>query len=78
MKFLFINFLQIFLFTFCVISSRNLSGLKENENRVTVPQITQFSSAAQSCPTICDPMDCSMPGFPVHRQLLEPTQTHVH
>ena len=38
----------------------------------------QFSSVAQSCPTLCNPMDCSMPGFPVHHQLLEPTQTHVH
>ena len=38
----------------------------------------QFSSAAQSYPTVCDPMDCSMPGFPVHRQLPELTQTHVH
>ena len=38
----------------------------------------QFSSVAQSCPTLCDPMDCSMPGFPVHQQLLELTQTHVH
>ena len=38
----------------------------------------QFSSVAQSCPTLCDPMDCSMPGFPVHHQLLEPTQTHGH
>ena len=33
---------------------------------------------AQSCPTICDPMDCSTPGFPVHHWLLELTQTHVH
>ena len=38
----------------------------------------QFSSVAQSCPTLCDPMDCSMPGFPVHHQLPEFTQTHVH
>ena len=38
----------------------------------------QFSSIAQSCPTLCDPMDCSMPGFPVHHQLLELAQTHVH
>ena len=38
----------------------------------------QFSSATQSCPTLCDPMDCSMPGFPVHHQLLELAQTHVH
>ena len=38
----------------------------------------QFSSVAQSCLTHCDPMDCSMPGLPVHHQLLEFTQTHVH
>ena len=38
----------------------------------------QFSSIAQSCLTICDPMDCSMPGLPVHHQIPEFTQTHVH
>ena len=38
----------------------------------------QFSSVAQSCPTLCDPMNCSMPGLPVHHQLLESTQTHIH
>ena len=38
----------------------------------------QFSSVAQSCLTLCDPMNCSTPGFPVHHQLLEFTQTHVH
>ena len=38
----------------------------------------QFSSVTQSCPTLCDPMDCSTPGLPVHHQLLEFTQTHVH
>ena len=37
-----------------------------------------FSSVAQSCPTLWDPMDYSMPGFPVHHQLPEPAQTHVH
>ena len=37
-----------------------------------------FSSVTQSCPTLCDPMNRSTPGFPVHRQLLEFTQTHVH
>ena len=36
----------------------------------------QFSSAAQSCPTLCNPMDCSIPGFPVHHQLPELAQTH--
>ena len=40
--------------------------------------VYQFSSVAQSCPTLCDPMDCSMPGLPVHHQLPEFTQTHVH
>ena len=38
----------------------------------------QFSSVAQSCPTLCNPMDCSRPGFPVHHQLPEFTQAHVH
>ena len=38
----------------------------------------QFSSVAQSCPTLCDPMNCSTPGLPVHYQLPEFTQTHVH
>ena len=38
----------------------------------------QLSSVAQSCPTLCDPMDCSVPVFPVHHQHMEPTQTHVH
>ena len=38
----------------------------------------QFSSVTQSCPTLCDPMNCSMTGLPVHHQLLESTQTHVH
>ena len=37
--------------------------------------MAQFSSVAQSCLTFCDPMDCSTPGFPVHHQLLELTQT---
>ena len=38
----------------------------------------QFSSVAQSCPTLCDPMNCSTPGLPLHHQLPEFTQTHVH
>ena len=38
----------------------------------------QFSSIIQLCPTLCDPMDCSMPGFPVHHQLPELAQTHNH
>ena len=43
-------------------------------NAVTV----QFSSVTQSCPTLCDPMNCHMPGLPVHHQLPEFTQTKVH
>ena len=38
----------------------------------------QFSSVAQLCPTLCDPMHCGMPGFPVHHQLPELTQTQVY
>ena len=38
----------------------------------------QFSSVSQSCPTLCDPMNRSMPGLPVYHQLPEFTQTHVH
>ena len=38
----------------------------------------QFSSVTRSCPTLCDPMNCSTPGLPVHHQLPEFTQTHVH
>ena len=48
----------------------NLCNTKKNDPSV------QFSSVAQSCPTLCDPMNCSMPGLPVHHQLLE--FTHVH
>ena len=38
----------------------------------------QFSSVTQLCLTLCNPMDCSTPGFPIHHQLPELTQTHVH
>ena len=37
-----------------------------------------FSSVTQPCPSLCDPMDCSTPGFPVHQQLLELARTHIH
>ena len=40
--------------------------------------VVQFSSVGQSCPTLCDPRDCNIPGLPVHHQLLEFTQTHDH
>ena len=38
----------------------------------------QFSSVIQLCPTLCDPMDCCMPSFPIYHQLLELAQTHIH
>ena len=40
--------------------------------------VFMFSSVTQLCPTLCNPMNCSTPGFPVHHQLLELSQTHVH
>ena len=48
---------------------------------VAIPQYfssVQFSSVSQLCPTLCDPMNHSMPGLPVHDQFLESTQTHAH
>ena len=42
------------------------------------PSSVQFSSVAQSCLILCNPMNCSLSGLPVHHQLLESTQTHVH
>ena len=48
-------------------------------NATLIISVSQsVSSVAQSCPTLCNPMNCSMPGLPVHHQLLEFTQTHVH
>ena len=45
---------------------------------ICILSTVRFSSVAQLCPTLCDPMNHSMPGLPVHHQLLESTQTHVH
>ena len=44
----------------------------------TIKFYFQFNSVTRSYLTLCDPMDCSTPGFPVHHQLLEPAQTHIH
>ena len=52
-----------------------------SKNAQTTAQLhssQSVSSVTQSCPTLCDPMNCSTPGLPVHHQLLEFTQTHVH
>ena len=45
---------------------------------ITLFHSVKFSSVVQLCLTPCDPMDCSMPGFPVHQQLPKFAQTHVH
>ena len=52
--------------------------MSQRTKQIFLQRRHQFSSFTQSCPTLCDPMDCSMPGLPVHHQLLEFTQTHVH
>jgi len=57
-----------------LLSSRILQGCDCPSIQTTL----QFSSVAQSCPTLCDPMNHSTPGLPVHHQLPEFTQTHVH
>ena len=46
--------------------------------QMVLPLSVQFSSVAQSYLTLCNPMDCIMPGFPVHHQLPELAQTHIH
>ena len=52
--------------------------IKENIHKIIEPWNIQFSSVAQSCLTLCDPMNHSMPGLAVHHQLPEFSQTHVH
>ena len=59
------------------------AGLKLNIQKMKIMasgpiSSVQFSSVAQSCLTLCDPMNCSMPALPVHHQLPEFTQTHIH
>ena len=60
----------------------NNGGQGEEWNKWFVGSILvlgiQFGSLAQSCPTLCGPMDCGTPGFPIHHQLPELAQTHVH
>ena len=57
----------------CVITKH----MPNRGNRISKP-VSTFSSVAQLCPTLCNPMNRSTPGLPVHHQLLEFTQTHVH
>ena len=60
-----------------IYRSEKLWDISDREKRCLM-KIFQFSSVTQSCPTLCDPMDYSMPGFPVHHQLPKLAQTHVH
>ena len=60
----------------CHLSLRNANW---NINEISLHSFSvQFSSVAQSCPTLCDPMSRGMPGLSVHHKLLEFTQTHAH
>ena len=54
------------------------SEVSQKEKHQYIISSVQFSSVAQSCPTVCDPMNHSPPALPVHHQLPEFTQTHVH
>ena len=58
----------------------NLDSILKNRDITLQTKVCldNVSSVAQLCPTLCDPMDCRTPGLPVHHQLLEFTQTHVH
>ena len=58
------------------LSSSKPRGVVKTEQKFV--HVLQFSSLTQLCLALCDPMDYSMPGFPVHHQLLELTQSHVH
>ena len=60
--------------TSCKYSARDY--ISRDSTRVI--KVVNFSSVAQSYPSLYDPMDCSTPGFPIHHQLTELIQTHVH
>ena len=70
--------LNIFSYSRMVILKRQKITNKNVRRVKQLYVVDQFSSVTQLCPTLCDPMDCSTPGLPVHHQLLQFTQTHVH
>ena len=65
----------------CAITSFIGTGSRKQKKKIDEMYLDspsfQFSSVTQSCPTLCDPVNHSTPGLPVHHQLLESTQTHV-
>ena len=65
-------------FSFSIIPSSEYSGLISFSMDWLDLLAVQFSSVTQLCPTLCNPRNCSTPGLPVHHQLPESTQTHVH
>ena len=68
-----ISYIAGVFFTAEPLGKPSIHGTRTNN-----PKIHQLSSVAQSCATLCNPRNCSMPGLPVHHQLPESTQTHVH
>ena len=68
----------MFTATLFMWAKQNSSLIDKWIMKIYIFYISQFSSVTQSCLTLCDPMDCSTPGLPVHHQLPEFTQTHVH
>jgi len=59
----------------------HMNSMNKQNDRILkeeLPRSVQFSSVTQLCLTLCDPMNCTMPGLPVHHHLLEFTQTKVH
>ena len=70
---------DIHVLLFCIYLTFGLKiGLDLSNSFSHLIVSVQFSSVAQSCPTLCDPVNCSTPGLPVHHQLPEFTQTQVH
>ena len=73
----------VFFITQSSLGTYEELGGFQDERRYQNPRMRkflmyQFSLVTQSCLTLCDPMDCSTPGFPAHHQLPKLTQTHVH
>ena len=70
---------SLIYFYFCNVATRRLKVTFWGSYYISTGQCCfQFSSVTQSCLILCNLMDCSTPGFPVHHQLLELDQTYVH